>query len=147
MLFRSAQEAHEAIRPTDITLTPEKLRNFLDPQQLRLYTLIWRRFVASQMAPANLERTTVEVDDEMTALVPKKRPAEVILLRKDGKEFRLRTDVARGEPELPLTLDAFTRKFRDLMIYGGKTPETADMLCAHILEGRGTVRELMNELN
>ena len=57
----NAQEAHEAIRPTDINLTPEKLRNFLDPQQLRLYTLIWRRFVASQMAPANLERTTVEV--------------------------------------------------------------------------------------
>ncbi|MBR3708840.1 MAG: type I DNA topoisomerase, partial [Lentisphaeria bacterium] len=53
----NAQEAHEAIRPTDINLTPEKLRNFLDPQQLRLYTLIWRRFVASQMAPANLERT------------------------------------------------------------------------------------------
>ena len=93
-----------------------------------------------------LERTTVEVDDEMTALVPKKRPAEVILLRKDGKEFRLRTDVARGEPELPLTLEAFTRKFRDLMIYGGKTPETADALCAGILSGRGTVRELMNEL-
>lgn len=93
-----------------------------------------------------LERTTVEVDDEMTALVPKKRPAEVILLRKDGKEFRLRTDVARGEPELPLTLEAFTRKFRDLMIYGGKTPETADELCAGILAGRGTVRELMNEL-
>ncbi len=59
----NAQEAHEAIRPTDITLTPEKLRNYLDPQQLRLYTLIWRRFVACQMAPARMERTTVEVAD------------------------------------------------------------------------------------
>ncbi len=58
----NAQEAHEAIRPTDISLTPEKLRNYLDPQQFRLYTLIWRRFVASQMAPAQLERTTVEVN-------------------------------------------------------------------------------------
>ena len=58
----NAQEAHEAIRPTDISLTPEKLRNALDPQQLRLYTLIWRRFVASQMASARLERTTVELE-------------------------------------------------------------------------------------
>ncbi len=58
----NAQEAHEAIRPTDITLTPEKLHNYLDPQQLRLYTLIWRRFVASQMAPARMERTTVEIE-------------------------------------------------------------------------------------
>lgn len=57
----NAQEAHEAIRPTDVSITPEKLRNFLDPQQLRLYTLIWRRFVACQMAPAQLERTTVDI--------------------------------------------------------------------------------------
>ena len=57
----NAQEAHEAIRPTDITLTPERLKNCLDPQQYRLYSLIWKRFVASQMAPANMERTTVEI--------------------------------------------------------------------------------------
>lgn len=60
----SAQEAHEAIRPTDISLTPEKLRSALDPHQLRLYTLIWRRFAASQMAPAKLERTTAEIGGE-----------------------------------------------------------------------------------
>ncbi len=57
----SAQEAHEAIRPTDVTLTPKQLRNFLDPQQYRLYDLIWRRFVASQMVPAQMERTSVDV--------------------------------------------------------------------------------------
>lgn len=60
----NAQEAHEAIRPTDISLTPEKLKNALDPQQIRLYTLIWRRFIASQMAPARLERTTAEIGGE-----------------------------------------------------------------------------------
>lgn len=58
----SAQGAHEAIRPTDVTLTPEKLKPFLDERSLKLYTLIWRRFMASQTAPAEQQRTTVDVD-------------------------------------------------------------------------------------
>lgn len=58
----NAQEAHEAIRPTDVTRTPEKLAGILDPQELKLYDLIWRRFVSSQMAPAKLSQRTVEVE-------------------------------------------------------------------------------------
>jgi DNA topoisomerase-1 len=58
---RNAQEAHEAIRPTATLRTPKRLRPHLSPQQDRLYTLIWRRFVASQMAPAMVEQTTVDV--------------------------------------------------------------------------------------
>ena len=57
----NAQGAHEAIRPTDVNLTPAHLKNFLDAKQLKLYTLIWKRFVASQMASALQERTTVTV--------------------------------------------------------------------------------------
>ena len=57
----SAQGAHEAIRPTDVMLTPEKAREFLDDRMLKLYTLIWRRFVASQMAQAEQLRTTVDI--------------------------------------------------------------------------------------
>ena len=61
-----AQEAHEAIRPTDVTRTPESLKDFLDSQQLKLYTLIWKRFVASQMARAEFAQlnVTVQVDGE-----------------------------------------------------------------------------------
>jgi DNA topoisomerase I len=58
----SAQEAHEAIRPTDVTRTPESLTSRLDANQLKLYRLIWQRFVASQMAPAVLSVRTVDVD-------------------------------------------------------------------------------------
>ncbi len=58
---KSAQGAHEAIRPTSIELTPEKARAFLSPDELRLYTLIWNRFVASQMAPAILNITTLKI--------------------------------------------------------------------------------------
>lgn len=58
----NAQGAHEAIRPTDVTLTPESLKDTLDVSQLKLYKLIWRRFLASQMAPADQLRTTVDVE-------------------------------------------------------------------------------------
>ncbi len=53
----NVQDAHEAVRPTDVTRTPESLRDQLDPAQYRLYDLIWRRFMASQMAAARFLNT------------------------------------------------------------------------------------------
>jgi DNA topoisomerase I len=58
---KNAQEAHEAIRPTAIANTPEKVKAFLSSDQLRLYGLIWTRTVASQMAAAILDATTVDL--------------------------------------------------------------------------------------
>ena len=58
---KGAQEAHEAIRPTSVMRTPDELRHLLSPDQARLYTLIWQRFVASQMADALFDVTTAEV--------------------------------------------------------------------------------------
>lgn len=58
----NAQEAHEAIRPTDIDLTPEKVAHALDPESLKLYRIIWQRFVASQMAPAKIAQRTAEFE-------------------------------------------------------------------------------------
>lgn len=55
------QGAHEAIRPTDVTRTPDSIKPYLTPDQLRLYRLIWERFVASQMAPAVLDTVSVEI--------------------------------------------------------------------------------------
>ena len=60
----SAQEAHEAIRPTSVNRDPESMKKLLTRDQLALYRLIWQRFVASQMMPAMLEITTVEVEGE-----------------------------------------------------------------------------------
>ncbi len=59
---KNAQEAHEAIRPTELSRTPDSLRGSLEGEQARLYDLIWKRMVASQMASAEIERTTVEID-------------------------------------------------------------------------------------
>jgi DNA topoisomerase-1 len=58
---KSAQEAHEAIRPTSLARTPEAVAGFLNKRELSLYRLIWNRFLASQMKPALLEMTTVDI--------------------------------------------------------------------------------------
>ncbi|PLP61294.1 type I DNA topoisomerase [Mesorhizobium loti] len=59
---KNAQEAHEAIRPTDFNRTPAEVRKYLDADQARLYEIIWKRAIASQMQPAEIERTTVEIE-------------------------------------------------------------------------------------
>ncbi len=59
---KSSQDAHEAIRPTSVERTPEKMKKHLSPQQLKLYTLIWQRFVASQMNPAKYDVLTIEIE-------------------------------------------------------------------------------------
>jgi DNA topoisomerase-1 len=59
---KNAQEAHEAIRPTEFSRMPAQMRQFLDNDQARLYELIWKRAIASQMQPAEIERTTVEIE-------------------------------------------------------------------------------------
>jgi DNA topoisomerase-1 len=61
---RNAQEAHEAIRPTEFSRTPAMLERILESDDLKLYELIWKRAVASQMADAKLLRTTVEITGE-----------------------------------------------------------------------------------
>src|ERR1700677_3828541 len=58
---KNAQEAHEAIRPTDLSRRPADMRRRLDPEQAKLYELIWTRTIASQMESAELERTTVDI--------------------------------------------------------------------------------------
>ena len=59
---KNAQDAHEAIRPTDVTLTPKSIRQYLSAEQYKLYKLIYERFLASQMSEAILEVTTVTLD-------------------------------------------------------------------------------------
>jgi len=61
---KGAQEAHEAIRPTDVTLVPEEIRSFLTQEQFALYQLIWRRFMMSQMSPARYKQQTVTIDGD-----------------------------------------------------------------------------------
>ncbi len=59
---RQTQDAHEAVRPTDVERTPDAVRKYLKPEQLKLYQLVWQRFVGSQMAPIVYDTTTVDFD-------------------------------------------------------------------------------------
>ncbi|MGZ5861770.1 MAG: type I DNA topoisomerase [Methyloceanibacter sp.] len=59
---KNAQEAHEAIRPTDFTKEPDKVARYLEPDAAKLYKLIWQRTLASQAASAEIERTTAEIE-------------------------------------------------------------------------------------
>ncbi|MEP6755564.1 MAG: type I DNA topoisomerase [Chthonomonadales bacterium] len=58
----AAQDAHEAVRPTSVFRTPDSIKDYLKPEQLKLYRLIWMRFVASQMTPAVFDVTTAEIN-------------------------------------------------------------------------------------
>ena len=65
---KTAQEAHEAIRPTSMNYAPDAIASYLTPQQLKLYRLIWNRFIASQMAPAQQMNHLIEVESSGGAL-------------------------------------------------------------------------------
>ncbi len=59
---KDAQEAHEAIRPTSATRHPDRIKQYLQEDEYKVYKLIWQRFVASQMNPAVFDQTTVDID-------------------------------------------------------------------------------------
>ena len=61
---KNAQEAHEAIRPTDITRTPDSIKKFLSTDQIKLYNLIWSRALSSQMEAAKFDRKTISIFSE-----------------------------------------------------------------------------------
>ncbi|MEM1041181.1 MAG: type I DNA topoisomerase [Bacteroidota bacterium] len=77
---RGAQEAHEALRPSDFDRAPKRVRKYLSPEQYRVYELVYRRAVASQTAAAVRERTTVDLADA----------AGQFIFRAEGRRFRTR---------------------------------------------------------
>ncbi len=99
---RGAQEAHEAIRPTDVTRRPEAVKRHLDTDQFRLYELIWLRFVAGQMAPAVYDTTTVDFE---------------IVGRRTGEERRRYLFRATGSI---LKFEGFTRLYQEAREDGDK---------------------------
>ncbi len=81
---KDAQDAHEAIRPTSVLHTPESLEKYLAEDELKLYRLIWMRFVASQMMPALLDQTTIDVEAAGKSQVPYVFRATGSVLKFDG---------------------------------------------------------------
>src|SRR5581483_649438 len=79
---RGAQEAHEAIRPTSMSREPDSVRSFLSNEQYRLYTLIWQRMIASQIADAVYDVATAEIE------ATQDRPEDTLLLRATNTQLR-----------------------------------------------------------
>jgi len=78
----TAQEAHEAIRPTDPSRTPESVQSALTPEEAKLYALIWKRFMASQMTPARIAQRSVEIE-----ALPKREGADPLLFRANASQI------------------------------------------------------------
>jgi DNA topoisomerase-1 len=96
---KSAQEAHEAIRPTSVMNTPEKVKEFLSPDLFALYELIWKRFVASQMKPAVIDQTSVDIKADTFIF----RATGSVIKFKGFMEVYGRTSVGDNEVLPPLT--------------------------------------------
>ena len=96
---KNAQEAHEAIRPTDFSKDPDKVSRYLDPDAAKLYKLIWQRTLASQASSAEIERTTADIEVTGTDGKPYGVRATGSVIRFDGflKIYEEGVDDAIGE--------------------------------------------------
>jgi DNA topoisomerase-1 len=104
---KNAQEAHEAIRPTEATRRPKDTKAFLDPDQAKLYELIWLRTVASQMESAELERTTADITAKVGSRVIELRATGTVVkfdgfltLYQEGEDDVVDDEEARRLPEM-----------------------------------------------
>ncbi len=109
---KSAQEAHEAIRPTEPNRNPDAIRNQLTPQQFRLYDLTWRRFLATQMPTAVFEATAADISAEGKSKENYIFRATGNVLKFDGflKVYPMKT----AETELPKLLENEELKLKEL---------------------------------
>lgn len=101
---KGAQEAHESIRPTSFRRDPDSLADTLKPEELRLYRLIWQRALASQMAPKELETTTVELVDgpyELRASSTKTLFEGFARVYTEGRDDDALDDDEEGDRRLP----------------------------------------------
>lgn len=108
---KGAQEAHEAIRPTDVHRAPQSVAAFLDRQQQRLYELVWRRAVASQMSEARLASVSVDLTTEKNTYTFRATGQTVVFdgflkVYPSGVKENLLPDLAQGDPVTSKKIDA-----------------------------------------
>lgn len=108
------QDAHEAIRPTDIKRTPMQLKDSLSRDQFRLYQLIWKRFVASRMTPAQYETTSVKIDaagQRFTVAASRVKFDGFLSVYTDEEEKEENNTLVRGiDEDTQLVFDSFEEK-------------------------------------
>ena len=109
---KEIQDAHEAIRPTNIDIVPDEVRNMLTPDQYKLYKLVWNRFVASQMAPATVKSVNAEINNGRYSFDAKGSRVlfdgyqKVYKYKKDDEKDTMIPDLETGTVLEPLSVDA-----------------------------------------
>jgi DNA topoisomerase-1 len=150
---KAAQEAHEAIRPTAVTRTPESLNGHLERDQQRLYELVWKRAVASQMAQAIYDQTTVDIEARGSA-DPAVQDARDLVFRASGSVMRFdgfvrvylegRDDVAEEEagllPELEVGQNLNLAELRPEQHFTEPPPRFSEASLVKALEEHGIGR-------
>jgi DNA topoisomerase-1 len=114
---KGAQEAHESIRPTSFRRDPDSLADALKPEELRLYRLIWQRALASQMAPKELETTTVELADgpyELRASATRTLFEGFARVYTEGRDDGAEDDDEEGSGRLPTLAEGDPTTVRDV---------------------------------
>src|SRR5579884_2259664 len=103
---KNAQDAHEAIRPTDPTRRPEDVKKYLTPDQFKMYQLVWQRFMASQMAPAVFDTTTVDFDIPVGSEADTKQPGVIGRIGRRSYLFRATGSIVKFQGFLALYREA-----------------------------------------
>ncbi len=108
---KDAQDAHEAIRPTNVEFTPDSIRQYLSEEQYKLYTLIWQKFVSSQMSAAVFDQTTIEVAAKADRTYDFRISGSILKFKgylavwDAASEDAILPDVKAGDALTPLSID------------------------------------------
>ena len=109
---KEIQDAHEAIRPTNIDIVPDEVKNMLTPDQYKLYKLVWNRFVASQMSPATVKSVSAEIKNGRYSFDAKGSKVlfdgyqKVYTYKKDDEKDSLIPELEKGEELVPVDVTA-----------------------------------------
>ncbi len=136
---KGAQDAHEAIRPTSVTRTPESVKSFLSRDQYRLYKLIWDRFVSSQMAPAVYDTLSVEIKAGSYQLRASSSQLKFPGYRKvynDGDEDEVKNPI----PDLKSGQDVFLQELKPEQHFTQPPPRLTEASLVKLLEEKNIGR-------
>ena len=109
---KEIQDAHEAIRPTNVDIVPDEVKDMLTPDQYKLYKLVWNRFVASQMSPANVKSVSAEINNGRYSFDAKGSKVlfdgyqKVYKYKKDDEKDNMIPELEKGEELVPIDIDA-----------------------------------------
>ena len=108
---KEIQDAHEAIRPTNVNIVPDEVKSMLTPDQYKLYKLVWNRFVASQMAPATVKSVTADIVNGRYTFTARGSQVlfdgyqKVYKYKKNDEEDKMIPELEKGETLVPLSID------------------------------------------